>query len=158
LVTDPNAIPGAQAAQFIYDQLAKGQDIEVGFFWSDKDGKLIELGADVNYADQRGFTPLMFTATTLRGHDLLGTGEERNHIAGMLVEHGADVNHAAGGGRAISDGETTLHFAAADGNAGLVRTPLAAGANRMATSNQGYTLDVARFRTRNQVLEGNAGA
>ena len=103
--------------------------------------KLIELRADVNHIDQRAaFTPLMYTATTLRGHNLRGTREERNEIARLLIQHGADVNHAMG------DGQTTLHFAATDKNAGLVRTLLAAGANRNAKSNQGYTpLHVAKF-------------
>jgi ankyrin repeat protein len=109
--------------------------------------KLIELGADVNHVDQRArFTPLMYTATTLRGHTLNGTEQERNEIARILIEHGADVNHAMGDGSASGDGQTTLHFAAKDRNAGLVRMLLAAGANRNVKSNQGYTpLDVARF-------------
>lgn len=103
--------------------------------------KLIELGADVNHVDKRGgFTPLMYTATPLRGHDLRGTQEERNAIARLLVEHGANVNAAMDGG------QTTLHFAAADKNAGLVRILLVAGANRNVKSDQGYTpLDVAKF-------------
>jgi ankyrin repeat protein len=102
--------------------------------------KLIELGADVNHPDQRGCTPLMYTATTLRGHFLHGTQEERNAVARVLIEHGANVNRASG------DGQTPLHFAAADGNAGLVRMLLAAGANRNAKSIQGFKpLDVARF-------------
>jgi len=43
-------------------------------------------------------------------------------------------------------GKTVLHFAAEDKNVGLVRTLLAAGANRNAKSNQGYTpLDMAKF-------------
>lgn len=108
--------------------------------------KLIELGADVNHANQAGFTPLMYTATTLRGHKLRGTQEQRNEIAGILIEHGADVNHAMGDGSAIGDGQTTLHFAAKSKNPGLVKMLLATGANRNARSNQGYTpLDVAKF-------------
>jgi ankyrin repeat protein len=105
--------------------------------------KLIELGADVNHADHGGFTPLMYTAATLRGRFLQGTQEERNEIAGILIQHSADVNHATG---AMGDGQTTLHFAAKDKNADLVRMLLAAGANRNAKSNQGYTpLDLAKF-------------
>jgi ankyrin repeat protein len=49
-------------------------------------------------------------------------------------------------GNAIGSGQTALHFAAKDKNPGLVRMLLAAGANRSAKSNQGYTpLDVAKF-------------
>jgi Ankyrin repeats (many copies) len=33
--------------------------------------KLIELGADVNHASQRGLTPLMYTAVALRGRSVL---------------------------------------------------------------------------------------
>jgi ankyrin repeat protein len=109
--------------------------------------KLIALGADVNHVDQRGgFTPLMYTATTLRGHFLRGTQADRNQIARLLIEHGADVNHSLGDGRTAGFGQTTLHFAAADKNADLVRILVSAGADRNARSNQGYTpLDVARF-------------
>lgn len=109
--------------------------------------KLLELGADVNHANKRGFTPLMYTATTLRGHFLRGTQEERNEIARLLIQHGADVNHAMGDGHVIGSGETTLHFAAADKNADLVRILLAAGANRNAQVwPHGWTpLDIAKF-------------
>ena len=107
--------------------------------------KLIELGANVNHSDGRGLTPLMFTATALEGHFLKGTQVQRNQIAQILIEQGADVNLAAGNGRALGDGQTTLHFAATDRNAELVRMLLAAGVNRSARTNQGYTaLDVAK--------------
>lgn len=109
--------------------------------------KLIELRADVNHVDQRAaYTPLMYTATTLRGHNLRGTQAERNEIARLLIQHGADVNHAMSDGRASGDGQTTLHFAATDKNIGLVRTLLAAGANRNAKETTGWTpLDMAKF-------------
>jgi ankyrin repeat protein len=109
--------------------------------------KLIELGANVNHTDQRAnCTPLLYTATTLRGRYLRGTPEERNLIARLLIEHGADVNHALGDGTASGDGQTTLHFAAKDKNAGLVRILLSAGANRNAKESHGWTpLDIAKF-------------
>jgi ankyrin repeat protein len=40
--------------------------------------KLLELGANPNHTDQRGgLTPLMYTATTLRGHYMRGSPDER---------------------------------------------------------------------------------
>lgn len=106
--------------------------------------KLVELGANVNHADKWNFTPLVYTATTLRGHRLRGTQDERNEIARMLIQNGANVNHRTGTAR--GDGQTTLHFAATDRNAGLVRLLLDAGANRNAKDASGWTpLDVARF-------------
>jgi uncharacterized protein len=108
--------------------------------------RLLELGADVNHANAGGFTPLMYTATSLRGHQLHGTPEERNEIALILIEHGADVNRAMGDGRTIGDGQTALHFAAQSRNPGLVRLLLSAGAKADVKSNQGFTpLDVAKF-------------
>lgn len=104
--------------------------------------KLIELGTDVNHIDHRGgFTPLMYTAATLRGHDFRGTQEDRSEIARLLIQRGADVNHAMG------DGQTTLHLAAKHRNASLVRVLLAAGANRNAKEMpNGWTpLDIAKF-------------
>lgn len=109
--------------------------------------KLIELGADVNHADQRGgLTPLMYTATPFRGKNVSGTPQERNEIAGVLIQHGADVNRVYGDPHLIGSGQTALHFAAADRNAELVRMLLEAGANKNVKSNQGYTpLDIAKF-------------
>jgi ankyrin repeat protein len=108
--------------------------------------KLIELGADVNHVDRQGFTPLMYTATPLRGHRLNGTQEQRNLIAELLMEHGADVNRAMGDGHASGSAMTTLHFAVSDKNVDLVRMLLAAGANPNAKESHGWTpLDVAKF-------------
>ena len=108
--------------------------------------KLLALGADVNHANERRFTPLMYTATSLRGHELRGTQAERNEIAALLINHGADVNQGMGDGHIMGSGETALHFAASRKNADLVRLLLTAGANKNAKSNDGYTpLDVAQF-------------
>jgi ankyrin repeat protein len=102
--------------------------------------KLIELGADVNHVNERGFTPLIYTATPLRGQNLRGTQAERNEIARLLIEHGADVN------RVVEGGNTALHFAVDDKNLGLVQMLLVAGADRHAKTRQGHTpLDVAKF-------------
>ena len=108
--------------------------------------KLLEIGGDVNHANEMGFTPLMYTTTSLRGHELHGSEAERNEIAALLISHGADVNHGMGDGRIMGSGETALHFAASRKNTDLVRLLLSAGANRDSKSNQGYTpLDVAKF-------------
>lgn len=76
--------------------------------------RLVDLGANVNHANQRSYTPLICTVTTLRGHKLRGTQEQRNEIARLLIARGADVN------RAIDSGDTALHRAAIDKNASLV--------------------------------------
>lgn len=108
--------------------------------------RLIELGADVNHADKRGFAALMYTATTLQGHNLRGSPVQRNEIARLLIQHGADVNHAMGDAQTSGSGQTTLHFAAKDKNADLVRMLLTAGANRNAKESHGWTpLDTAKF-------------
>lgn len=108
--------------------------------------KLMEMGADVNHVNEMGFTPLMYTATPLRGHNLRGSEAERNEIAALLISHGADVNHGLGDGHILGDGQTVLHFAAARKNTDLVRLLLSAGANRNLKSNDGYTpLDIAKF-------------
>jgi ankyrin repeat protein len=121
-------------------------DWAVSYCKADVVRKLIELGADVNHANKRGYTPLMYTAATLRGRELRGTREERNEIARRLIEHGADVNHATGDGHVIGDGQTALHFAVKDKKAELIRMLIAAGANPNARSNQGYTpLEIAKF-------------
>jgi ankyrin repeat protein len=109
--------------------------------------KLIELGADANHVDNRGrLTPLMYTATTLRGHKLHGSQEQRTEIAHLLIRHGADVNRAMGDGRTIGSGQTTLHFAAKDKNVDLVRVLVAAGADPNLKESHGWTpLDIAKF-------------
>jgi ankyrin repeat protein len=108
--------------------------------------KLIELRSDVNHVNKWGYTPLMYTAVALRGHHPRAPQGQRNEIARLLIKHGADVNHATRNGNMIGTGQTTLHFAVTDKNPDLVRILVAAGANRNAKSDQGYTpLDIAKF-------------
>lgn len=87
--------------------------------------KLIELGARVNKRDNDNRTPLIFTARPpygKGGYSALSR-DVRNEIAKILIRHGADVNQAD------TNGNTALHGAVADHNAGLVRILLAAGAD-----------------------------
>jgi len=115
--------------------------------------KLIEMGADVNHADrpsgyQSGYTPLMYTAKALRGRKLQDpeTMAVRNEIARLLIQHGADVNRATKLGSEDKGGETALHFAVKNQNPQLIRILLAAGADKNAKNDQGYTpLDYAKF-------------
>ena len=107
--------------------------------------KLIQLGANVNHIDQLGMTPLMHTATALRGRFLRGTQEQRTEIARVLIEHGANVNRGMGNGRLAATGQTALHFAACDKNVQLVRLLLSSGANPKAKDTHGLTpLDMAK--------------
>ena len=103
--------------------------------------KLLDLGAEINHRSKPWrLTPLMYTATPFRGHLVEGPQGERNEVARVLIERGADVNLAA------DDGSTALHFAATDRNARLARMLLGAGARRDAKTAQGYTpMDLARF-------------
>lgn len=100
---------------------------------------LVELGADVDHANHLGYSPLMLTATPLRGKTLEeGTSEQRTTIARLLIEHGADVNLRS------SNGKSALHFAALHGNADLIRILLDGGANPSSQDSQGFTpLDLA---------------
>ena len=64
----------------------------------------------------------------------------RNEIAKLLLEHGADVNHAQ------NHGETALHAAVQDQNPPLIRILILAGANTAAKTSEGYTpMDIAKF-------------
>ncbi len=69
-----------------------------------------EQGADINFRDQYGKTPIFEVAR--RDGDIL-----------LMVELGADINAAA------FDGRTPLHVAAARGNSKAVRALLKAGAD-----------------------------
>ena len=44
MINDPNPIPANDAAKFIADQLGKGQDVEIAWFWSNKDGTKLRSG------------------------------------------------------------------------------------------------------------------
>jgi ankyrin repeat protein len=96
---------------------------------------LLDLGADVNHADDQRRTPLMFTVCALRGKRVDGPSAERNAIARLLIGRGADVN------RTLGDGQTTLHLMTRgnEGNAEMVRILVAAGADRDAKTADGHT-------------------
>ncbi|MDN7245557.1 ankyrin repeat domain-containing protein [Planococcus shenhongbingii] len=79
---------------------------------TDKVRKLIRKGADVNEADDSGFTPLRWAVQ-----------EGQLDIVQLLLSHGADIN-------AIDEeGQTPLYQAAADGNSELVEYLLDNGAD-----------------------------
>jgi uncharacterized protein len=104
--------------------------------------KLIDLGANVNHADDEGRTPLIYTARAPfgKGGYPQSTIPARNEIAKSLLEHGAEVNHAQ------KHGDTALHWAVSDRNPELIRMLLAAGADLNAKTSQGYTpMDIAKF-------------
>jgi uncharacterized protein len=105
--------------------------------------KLIELGANVNHLNHRAngrFAPLIYTAWAFRGKNLSGTQEERNRMARLLIQNGADVKYV------MDDGNTALHFAVRDRNPELIHMLLAAGADANVKTHQGYTpLDIAKF-------------
>jgi ankyrin repeat protein len=115
--------------------------------------KLIDLKADVNHTDQMGFTPLMYTATELRGKGYdSSTAQIRDRIATVLIQHGAEVN------RVGQNGDTALHFAVGDRNPELVRILLAAGADKNAKNNQGYTpISLAKSWGYNNVVDALDG-
>ena len=119
---------------------ATDEDGETSLHWAtsgchmDVVQQLIDLGANVNYVDHAGRTPLMVTATALRGKGYSAdTMPIRNQIAALLIKHGADVNRADEGGR------TALHCAVGDRNPDLIRMLLAAGADKSTKDSQGYT-------------------
>ena len=62
---------------------------------------LIDHGANVNAADDAGFTPLMYIAFDATG----GEDKKTIHAARLLMEHGADVNARD------KDGKTALAHA-----------------------------------------------
>ncbi len=73
---------------------------------------LLQAGADVNLADDKGRSPLLSAASGLDGH-----------IVELLLEAGADVNQAD------DVGHTALSKAAANESLSCVKLLLAAGAN-----------------------------
>lgn len=75
-------------------------------------GLLISAGADVNFREPRGCTPLFFASS------------EPYANAEILLVNGADANARA------KHGFTPLHCAAASGNAGFVRFLIEHGADR----------------------------
>jgi hypothetical protein len=114
--------------------------------------KLIELGADVNHTDHApgytiGFTPLMYVATPFRGKGYYReTMAERDQIAKVLIERGADVNRSTKAAGNFGGADTALHFAVEDQNPRLIRMLLAAGANENVKDQEGYTpMDIAKW-------------
>jgi hypothetical protein len=83
---------------------------------------LLDAGADVNHADNRGMTALI--AAQQEGHD---------EIATLLLEHGATINQED------ANGTTVLMFACRWGQTDIVKFLLERGANVNQTNNLGWT-------------------
>ena len=83
---------------------------------------LLDHGADVAAADNKGFTALMLAATG--GHEA---------VTKLLLDHGADVAAADNNGR------TALMLAAAGGHEEVTKLLLDHGADVAAATNDGYT-------------------
>lgn len=99
-------------------------------FWAAQEGHteivdlLLDAGADVNFTDCEGFTPLKQAV----GGAHLDTVEH-------LLLRGADIHH-----RCISDGgSTVLHTAAAYGRVDCIRLLLLYGADTKTTNDDGQT-------------------
>jgi ankyrin repeat protein len=105
--------------------------------------KLIDLGANVNHADDEGRTPLIYVARAPfgKGGYAQSTMAARNEIAKLLLERGAEVNRAE-----KHHGDTALHWAVSDRNPELTQMLLAAGAEVNAKTSEGHTpMDIAKF-------------
>ena len=83
----------------------------------------LALGMDVNAADWRGYTALMWAC--LGQH---GAREHRLQVVGILIEAGADPNQAA------NNGLTPLMLACLGGHDACVTALLDAGANPLAVA------------------------
>ena len=82
---------------------------------------LIEDGANVNWSDSYGYTPLIFASR-----------ERHLEIVKYLVEKGANVNHGN------NQGTTPLIFASRDGHFDIVKYLVEHGANVNQSDNNGY--------------------
>src|SRR5262245_17449250 len=91
--------------------------------------ELLAKGADVNTADRRGFTPLMWASA---GGDMA--------LVRQLIESGAAVDRKA------NDGSTALILASANGFTEVVRTLLARGADIGAVREDKRARDLASER------------
>jgi serine/threonine-protein phosphatase 6 regulatory ankyrin repeat subunit B len=90
--------------------------------------KLIELGADVNVADEGGTTPLIAAAPYDDNPGPVGT-----KLISLLLRHGANVDAAD------NNGSTALMGASLDGDLEVVKLLVGAGANVSTTDVKGRT-------------------
>jgi len=96
---------------------------------------LLKKGANPNYRDNDGFSPLHFAAFYGRAK-----------VAEILIRHGAEVNARD------NDGNTPLHTAAKWGNVEVVKLLLKSGADPTVRNNDGKSpLDVARESGQSEV-------
>ena len=94
---------------------------------------LIEKGANVKVADNRGFTPLHLCMISTRYES------RQDVLARLLLDRGADVNAVT------NEGDTPLHFGAAGYAMGEVRVLLERGADVKAKNGRGESALHAMF-------------